>query len=67
MRLNGMPKLIETLGLCYLGCVLKRLPISLGELLRWAENEEVTFLRVVSPYSAAALHLIDVRADQGDP
>ena len=30
-----MPTLIETLGLCYLGMILLRLPISIGELHRY--------------------------------
>lgn len=30
-----MPTLIESLGLCYLGTVLLRLPVSLGEIYRY--------------------------------
>ena len=32
---EGMPTLIETLGLCYLGMILLRLPISIGDLHRY--------------------------------
>ena len=32
---KDMPTLIETLGLCYLGMILLRLPISIGELHRY--------------------------------
>lgn len=32
---KDMPTLIETLGLCYLGMVLLRLPVGLGELHRY--------------------------------
>lgn len=31
---NGMPALIDTLALCYLGMVLLRVPISMGDLHR---------------------------------
>jgi RNA polymerase I-specific transcription initiation factor RRN7 len=47
-RSQGVPKLIETLGLCYLGMVLMRLPVSLGEFQRWVEKDEILYLRVVS-------------------
>lgn len=45
---SGTPKLIETLCLCYLGCILMRLPVSLGDFHRWAETDEILYLRVVS-------------------
>ena len=32
---KDMPTLTETLGLCYLGMILLRLPISIGELHRY--------------------------------
>jgi hypothetical protein len=47
-RHNGLPTLPESLGLCYLGVLLMRLPLSLGELHRWVEREELLFLRAVS-------------------
>lgn len=31
-----MPNLIESMGLCYLGTVLLRLPVSLGEIYRYS-------------------------------
>ena len=36
-RVGGkdMPSLIETLGLCYLGMILLRLPVSIGEIHRY--------------------------------
>ena len=30
-----MPTLIETLGLCYLGMILLRLPVSMGDIYRF--------------------------------
>lgn len=46
-----MPKLIETLGLCYLGMLLMRLPTGLGDLFKWATNEEMVYTRAVSGFS----------------
>ncbi|TVY21399.1 RNA polymerase I-specific transcription initiation factor rrn7 [Lachnellula arida] len=63
-----LPKLIETLGLCYLGMLLLRLPVSLGELYKWAAKEEITYTRAIKeipkdmrtrlpPYYYAALEI----------
>lgn len=46
-----MPKLVETLGLCYLGMLLMRLPTGLGDLFKWATNEEMLYTRAVSGFS----------------
>ncbi len=35
VRGKEMPTLIETLGLCYLGTILLRLPVSIGEMHRY--------------------------------
>lgn len=35
VRGKDMPSLIETLGLCYLGTILLRLPVSIGEMHRY--------------------------------
>ena len=35
VRGKDSPSLIETLGLCYLGTVLLRLPVSIGEMHRY--------------------------------
>ena len=43
-----LPRLIETLGLCYLGTLLLRLPTSLGEFYKWATHEEIVYTRAVS-------------------
>jgi RNA polymerase I-specific transcription initiation factor RRN7 len=43
-----LPKLIETLALCYLGTLLMKLPTSLGEIFKWASTEEMVFTRAVS-------------------
>lgn len=43
-----MPKLMETVGLIYLGMLLLRLPISLGEIIRWIRRDEIPYNRAVS-------------------
>jgi RNA polymerase I-specific transcription initiation factor RRN7 len=43
-----LPRLTETLGLCYLGTLLLRLPTSLGEFFKWAAGEEMVYTRAVS-------------------
>lgn len=35
VRGRDMPSLIEALGLCYLGMILLRLPVSVGEMHRY--------------------------------
>ena len=35
VRGKDMPGLVETLGLCYLGTILLRLPVSIGEMHRY--------------------------------
>lgn len=54
-RLEGLPRLIDSLGLCYLGTLLMRLPITLGDFYRWAEQEDIIFVRVVGSYAALFL------------
>ncbi|UNI22061.1 hypothetical protein JDV02_010872 [Purpureocillium takamizusanense] len=33
-----MPKMPDTIGLCYLGCLLLRIPTRLGELIQWTNR-----------------------------
>lgn len=47
VRHEGMPKLIDSLALCYLGTLLMRLPVTLGEFQRWTEQEDLIFVRAV--------------------
>ena len=48
---EDLPKLIESLALCYLGMVLMRLPASLGELYKWVIEDELVYNRAVSNQS----------------
>lgn len=50
-----LPKLIETLGLCYLGTLLLRLPTSLGEFFKWASHEDMVYTRAVGPFFVVSL------------
>lgn len=43
-----LPRLVETLGLCFLGTLLLRLPTSLGEFYKWATHDEMVYTRAVS-------------------
>lgn len=42
-----LPKLIETLGLCYLGFVLMRNPICFADVRKWVLAEDFVYLRVL--------------------
>jgi RNA polymerase I-specific transcription initiation factor RRN7 len=53
-----LPKLIETLALCYLGTLLLNLPTSLGEIFNWASNEEMVFTRAVSCFARNSYNFV---------
>ncbi len=42
-----LPRLIDTLGLCYLGMLLLKLPVSLGDVYRWAGQDKIIYSRAV--------------------
>ncbi|KAF3399262.1 RNA polymerase I-specific transcription initiation factor rrn7 [Talaromyces pinophilus] len=41
------PLLKETLGLCYLACLLLRLPVSIGDIYKFAIRNEVPFVKAL--------------------
>ncbi|EHK20258.1 uncharacterized protein TRIVIDRAFT_48665 [Trichoderma virens Gv29-8] len=45
-----LPRVPDTLAICYLGCILLRIPIHLGEIIRWARNGSI-------PYKKCYQHL----------
>jgi RNA polymerase I-specific transcription initiation factor RRN7 len=53
------PKIIETLAMSYLGCLLMRLPVRIGDIFRWAKANEIPYLGAVSlirpPFSLSRL------------
>lgn len=46
-RSRTVPSLIDSLGTCYLGIILLRLPISIGDIHRWAYKEDIPYMRAV--------------------
>lgn len=42
-----MPGLRETLAFCYLGLLILRIPVGLGEVWKWATRDEIVFSRAV--------------------
>jgi hypothetical protein len=43
-----VPRMIETLALCYLGCLLLRIPTTIGELCAWANSRRMPYKRSVN-------------------
>ncbi|KAI3338787.1 hypothetical protein F4824DRAFT_75764 [Ustulina deusta] len=39
-----LPKLVDTLALCYLACLVRRLPVSTGDFHNWAQKGDLEFL-----------------------
>ncbi|KAI1107043.1 hypothetical protein F4804DRAFT_258391 [Jackrogersella minutella] len=43
-----LPKLIDTLALCYLGCLVRRLPAATADFYGWAQRGEIDFLAALN-------------------
>jgi RNA polymerase I-specific transcription initiation factor RRN7 len=43
-----LPRVPDTLAICYLGCVLLRIPTHLGEIIQWANNGSLLYKKCVS-------------------
>ncbi|KAI0469434.1 hypothetical protein F4859DRAFT_486647 [Xylaria cf. heliscus] len=43
-----LPKLIDTLALCYLGCLVRRLPVSTGDFCNWVQKGDLQFLTALN-------------------
>ncbi|KAI0415443.1 hypothetical protein F5X98DRAFT_346487 [Xylaria grammica] len=43
-----LPKLIDTLALCYLGCLIRRLPVSTGDFCNWVQKGDLEFLATLN-------------------
>lgn len=43
-----LPGAMDTLALVYLGCVLRQEPVRIGDVFRWAKNNQIPFLSAVS-------------------
>jgi len=42
-----LPKLIDTLALCYIGCLVRRLPVTTGDFYTWVQRGDLEFLSAV--------------------
>ncbi|KAL2259704.1 hypothetical protein VTK26DRAFT_6517 [Humicola hyalothermophila] len=42
-----LPGVLDTLGLVYLGCVLRQEPVRIGDVFRWARNNQMPFLGAI--------------------
>ncbi|KAK1755777.1 putative ribosomal protein [Echria macrotheca] len=40
----ALPAVMDTLAIVYLGCLLRREPIRIGDIVRWARNNQMPFL-----------------------
>jgi RNA polymerase I-specific transcription initiation factor RRN7 len=56
-----LPKLIDSLALCYMAMVLLRLPISIGDLCRYATSETIPFVRAIRHIPTAMRRRLPVR------
>ncbi|KAI0899959.1 hypothetical protein F4806DRAFT_454544 [Annulohypoxylon nitens] len=43
-----LPKLVDTLALCYLGCLVRRLPTSTADFCGWAQRGEIEYLAALN-------------------
>ncbi|KAI0859776.1 hypothetical protein F4860DRAFT_481488 [Xylaria cubensis] len=43
-----LPKLVDTLALCYLGCLVRRLPVSTGDFCNWVQKGDLEFLAALN-------------------
>jgi len=43
-----LPGVMDTLAIVYLGCVLRGEPVRVGDVWRWARNNQIPFLMAVS-------------------
>lgn len=41
------PKVADSLALCYLGCLLLRIPLRIGQLFTWADQGHIPYRRAV--------------------
>lgn len=53
------PKLMDTLALCYLGCLLLRIPVRIGDFVRWAKGSNIIYKHAVRHRSLRWFELSD--------
>lgn len=47
-RAADRPKLIASVGICYLGLIVLGVAVSLGDIHRWVEEQGVVYLRAIN-------------------
>lgn len=50
-----MPRMIDTIALCYLGCLLLRIPIRIGQIFTWVDQGQIPYRSAVSSVSIPGL------------
>ncbi|KAI4716280.1 hypothetical protein E4T48_07502 [Aureobasidium sp. EXF-10727] len=48
---DAVPKLVDALSMCYIGCLLLRLPVTVGDLYTWAASGDLLYYRAVKALS----------------
>ncbi|KAG9580178.1 hypothetical protein KCU61_g1493, partial [Aureobasidium melanogenum] len=48
---DAIPKLVDALSICYIGCLLLRLPVTVGDLYSWAARGDLIYYRAVKALS----------------
>ncbi|KAI1436653.1 hypothetical protein GGR50DRAFT_200518 [Xylaria sp. CBS 124048] len=48
LRRWKLPKLIDTLALCYIGCLVRRLPVTAGDFHIWAQRRDIDYLAALN-------------------
>ncbi|RYP91371.1 hypothetical protein DL770_002511 [Monosporascus sp. CRB-9-2] len=43
-----LPKLVDALALCYLGCLIRRLPVTTADFHWWAQRGDIEFLSAIN-------------------
>lgn len=56
------PRLPDTLALCYLGCLLLRIPCRIGDMVRWAKGGNIAYRHAVRR-SPTTIHIYDTLTD----
>jgi RNA polymerase I-specific transcription initiation factor RRN7 len=63
-RVPSTPKLLQSLALCFMGVHLLKLPITLGDFLKWVKSGELLYYRAIK---SIPKHMIDRLPGQYHP
>jgi RNA polymerase I-specific transcription initiation factor RRN7 len=48
LKLDEIPSVIQTVALCYLGIYILRLPVYIGDILRWMKNKWLPYIGAIA-------------------